>query len=346
MNDARSAALSLSVETERWPLKVPFRITGHTFHELEVLVVTLSDGRASGRGEAAGVYYRQDAPAKMAAQIEAVRERIEASADRADLARLLGPGGARNALDCALWDLEAKLAGRPAWSLAGLVQPRPLQTTYTLGVDAPDAMAAGAIAFAEARAIKLKLIGDDDDAERVRRVRVARPDVWLAVDANQGFTRDSLAKLMPVLVEAGVALLEQPFPLERDAWLDGLNSPIPIAADESVQDLADIAGLADRVQVINIKLDKCGGLTEGLAMAREAQRLGLQVMVGNMLGTVLGMAPAFLLGQLCGVVDLDGPMPLAADRNPPIVYREGNVWCPPEIWGDPLAGAIDLGASA
>ncbi|WP_332767725.1 dipeptide epimerase [Phenylobacterium sp.] len=333
MNCAAPSRLSLRIEAENWPLRTPFRITGYTVTDLDALVVTLDDGTHRGRGEAAGVYYHDDDPPRMAAQIEAVRGQIEAGLDRDALARLLPRGGARNAVDCALWDLEARRSGRPAWALAGLEPPRPLLTTYTLGADAPEVMAAGARAFVGARALKLKLTGEAADIERVRAVRAARPDVWIGVDANQGFTPATLTRLMPALVESGVGLLEQPFPLDRDIWLDGLCSPIPVAADESVQGLDDIAGLVGRADVINIKLDKCGGLTEGLAMAREARRLGLGVMVGNMLGTALAMAPAFVLGQLCDIVDLDGPIPLASDRDPPTVYEDGRVWCAPEIWG-------------
>ena len=326
----------MTLAIEHWPLDVPFQITGYTFTNLEVLVVSVSDGVQVGRGEAAGVYYLNDRPAGMIGQVEAVRTAIEAGVDRQALRRLLPPGGARNAIDCALWDLEAKQSRRPVWDLAGFDAPRSLLTTYTIGAGAPATMAERALAFADARALKLKLTGEPVDAERVAAVRAARPDAWLGVDANQGFTPDTLADLLPVLLRAEVKLLEQPFALDQDALLDGLSSPIPIAADESVQGLDDIAGLAGRVQVINIKLDKCGGLTEGLAMAAEAKRLGLQVMVGNMLGTGLAMAPAFVLGQLCDVVDLDGPLLLSADRTPAADYVDGRLTCPPELWGAPV----------
>ena len=339
--------LGLKVEIEPRPFTAPFRISGYTFLKVDVVVVTLSDGVHEGRGEASGVYYHPDDDAAgMVARIEALRPRIEAGLDRATLGRLLPPCGARNALDCALWDLDAKRAGRPAWALAGLEEPRPRITTYTIGADDPETMAERAYGFREARALKLKLTGEHADLERVRQVRAARPDVWLGVDANQGLTRETYARLLPTLADCGVDLLEQPFPLDRDAWLDRLGSPIPIAADESVQGLDDIAGLVGRVQVINIKLDKCGGLTEALAMAEEARRRGLQVMVGNMMGTVLAMAPAFLVGQLCDVVDLDGPMPLASDRDPPIVYRDGQVWCPSAAWGHPAIRSRQAAESA
>ncbi|HEX4972222.1 MAG TPA: dipeptide epimerase, partial [Steroidobacteraceae bacterium] len=262
-----------------------------------------------------------------------VRSSIEAGIDRETLRRLLPAGGARNAVDCALWDLESRLSGIPAWKIAGLNAPVPLVTTFTLGADDPEKMAQTATSYADAQAIKLKLTGTPVDADRVRAVRTARPEAWLAVDANQGFTRASLADLMPVLVEARVGLIEQPFPIGREADLDGLRSPIPIAADESVQDLNDVAGLVGRFNVVNIKLDKSGGLTEALAMARHAHSLGLDVMVGNMTGTALAMAPAALVGQLCRIVDLDGPIFLQNDRSPGVVYEHGTVWCPPEVWG-------------
>lgn len=206
-------------------------------------------------------------------------------------------------------------------------------TTYTLGAASPEKMAAGAIAYADARALKLKLTGDAIDADRVRAVRAVRPDVWIGVDANQGFTRASLEAIMPTFLETGVSLIEQPFAIGRESELDGLNAPIPIAADESVQGLADVAALAGRFDVINIKLDKCGGLTEGLAMAEEVRRLGMKVMVGNMGGSSLAMAPACILGQYCEIVDVDGPLFLAEDRKPSVIYRDGHVSCPPGLWG-------------
>jgi L-alanine-DL-glutamate epimerase-like enolase superfamily enzyme len=197
-------------------------------------------------------------------------------------------------------------------------------------------MAKGALHYRDAKAIKLKLTGEPLDADRVRSVREACPDVWLGVDANQGFTRPFLENLMPVLLAADVALVEQPFPVGYESLLDGFASPIPIAADESAQSFDDLAGLVGRFRTVNIKLDKCGGLTQGLAMAREAARLGLDVMVGNMLGTSLAMAPSFLLGQLCSVVDLDGPIFLAEDRTPAINYRDGMIECPETLWGAPM----------
>jgi L-alanine-DL-glutamate epimerase-like enolase superfamily enzyme len=315
----------------RW--RWPFRITGYTWEHIDVLLVSLERDGQVGQGEAAGVYYKNDTPAAVLGQVESLRTPIEAGIDRDRVQSLLPPGGARNALDCALWDLEAKLSGRAAWQTAGLTKPRPLLTTFTCGADEPKKMAATALAYQNARAIKLKLTGQPNDADRVRAVREARADVWLGVDANQGFTRKSLERLLPTLTETNVALIEQPFPIGQEALLDGFQSPIPIAADESAQNLADVAGLVGRFNVVNIKLDKCGGLTEGLAMARTAREHGLATMVGNMLGTSLSMAPAFLLGQLCQVVDLDGPVFHKTDRAITVRYADGCITCPETLWG-------------
>ena len=336
MTRSRHRAVSVSVEVEAFRLKEPFRITGHTMHQTDVLTVTLERDGCVGRGEAAGVYYRPSEDiTSNAKKIESIRAALESDISCKALQPLLTAGGARNAVDCALWDLEAKLTGRSAWQIAGLERPRPLLTTFTVSAKTPEEMAAGARHYRNAKAVKLKLTGEPQDADRVRAVRDARPDVWLGVDANQGFTRPFLETLMPVLVGANVALVEQPFPIGHESLLDGFASPIPIAADESAQSFADLASLVGRFQTVNIKLDKCGGLTEGFAMAREATRLGLEVMVGNMLGTSLAMAPSFLLGQLCSVVDLDGPIFLAEDRMPAVCYRDGMIECPEALWGAP-----------
>jgi L-alanine-DL-glutamate epimerase-like enolase superfamily enzyme len=201
-------------------------------------------------------------------------------------------------------------------------------------------MAVDALAYQDAKAIKVKLTGQPSDADRIRAVRAVRPDVWLGVDANQGFSRTFLENLMPVLVEARVELIEQPFAVGSEALLDGFDSPIAVAADESVQDGADLRGLVGRFDVVNIKLDKCGGLTEALAMAREASKLGLRVMVGNTVGTSLAMAPGFVLGQVCTVVDLDGPLFLLSDRPQAARYSDGMIFCPEDLWG----GAADTDA--
>jgi L-alanine-DL-glutamate epimerase-like enolase superfamily enzyme len=333
--------LRLRVEVEKLRLAAPFRISGFVFEEVDAVVATLDDGMHRGRGEASGVYYLGDNAHSMVAQIDAVRGAIEAGIDRPALQRLLPPGGARNALDCALWELDAQRLGVAVWELAGLPAPRPLVTTFTLGADAPSVMAAGARQYAQARSLKLKLTGDLTlDVARVYAVRAARPEAWIGVDANQGYTIDKLDSLIAALVAAKVSLLEQPLKRGSEADLDGYKSTIPIAADESALSLIDLDGLVGRFDMVNIKLDKCGGLTEGLAMAREARRLGLRVMVGNMVGTSLAMAPAFVLGQLCDLVDLDGPIFLAQDRSPSMVYANGTVWSGEDVWGGALAESV------
>ena len=332
-------SVKLHAAIEKRTLKSPFHITGYTFTGFDALVVTLHDGGCIGRGEAQGVYYKHDNPPEMLEQVEALRDRIERGITRRELLDCLPPGGARHALDAALWDLEAKRKGVPVWQLAGIDPPRPLTTTHTIGAAEPVTMAAHARAFAEARALKLKLTDDGHNAERVRAVRAARPDVWMMVDANQGFTRESLARVLPALQECRVELVEQPFPVGKEGWLDDLECPIHIAADESVQDHTDLARLAGRVDTINIKLDKCGGLTEALAMASQARAMGFDLMVGNMSGSSLAMAPAFVLGQLCAVVDLDGPLYLRCDCSPAARYEHGMIWCPDELWGGALPAA-------
>jgi L-Ala-D/L-Glu epimerase / N-acetyl-D-glutamate racemase len=330
------AALQLCVAVEQVELAAPFRISGFVFERQDIVVVTLRDGSHQGRGEAAGVYYLKDDSQNIVATLEAHRAQIERGIDRESLQQLLPPGGARNAVDCALWELDAARAGRMAWELAGLRAVNPLVTTFTLGADEPAVMAEGARKYVHARALKLKLTGELDlDMARVRAVRAARPGAWIGVDANQGYRIDALNSLIPVLVEANVSLLEQPLARGREADLQGYVSPIPIAADESALCLADVPGLAGRFDVVNIKLDKCGGLTEALAMAHRARELGLKVMVGNMVGTSLAMAPGFVVGQLCDVVDLDGPTFLKRDRTPGVTYADGKIWCGDDVWGGP-----------
>jgi L-alanine-DL-glutamate epimerase-like enolase superfamily enzyme len=330
--------LRLGYRVESHALAAPFRISGFVFEESDVVVVELDDGERTGRGEAAGVYYLGDDSAHIVAELDAHRDAVEQCDSREELRRIMPRGGARNAVDCAMWELEAKRQGTVARSLAGVDQAKPLVTTFTLGADDPERMAEGARGYADARAIKVKLTGEFDlDAERVRAVRGARPDVWLGVDANQGYERDKLDPLVALLERHRVALLEQPLKRGSESDLDGYRSPIPIAADESALGLDDVPGLVGRFDVINIKLDKCGGLTEALLIADEARRHGIGVMVGNMVGTSLAMAPAFIVGQQCDVVDLDGPTFLKKDRTPSCEYRDGTIWCPDDVWGSRAA---------
>ena len=329
---------TLSYRVETHPLAAPFRISGYVFEASDLVVVELDDGQHRGRGEAGGVYYMGDEAPQIVEALEANRAAIEGCGSREELRQILPAGGARNAVDCAMWELEANRLGIPAYRIAGIDAPRRLITTFTLGADTPEVMAQGARQYATARAIKIKLTGELDlDIARVRAVREARPDVWIGVDANQGFGIADLPALVAAMVEQKVSLLEQPIARGREADLEGFQSAIPLAADESVLGLTDVPGLVGRFQTVNIKLDKCGGLTEALLVAAEARKLGLGVMVGNMVGTSLAMAPAFILGQLCDVVDLDGPTFLKQDRVPGVEYADGEIWCPDDVWGTPAA---------
>jgi L-Ala-D/L-Glu epimerase len=324
----------LDVHLETLALKAPFQIAGRTFTSAQVIVVVISDSHRLGRGEAAGVYYLNETPESMLAQIETQRGAIESGVSREDLQHVLPAGGARNAVDCAIWDLESHTTGIPAWRRANLPPPKPLLTTFTIGANTPKVMASEARQLKSARALKLKLTGEPlIDIQRVKAVRAARPDVWLGADANQSYNLDTIDMLLESLADSRLSLLEQPFARGCDADLDLIRCPIPVAADESVQTLADLDSLNGRFSVVNIKLDKCGGLTEALEMASRARLLGLEVMVGCMMGSTWAMAPAFLLGQLCDVVDIDAPFLLKADRIPSIVYCDGYAWCPSESWG-------------
>ena len=247
---------------------------------------------------------------------------------------MLPPGAARNAVDCALWDLEAKLCGRPVWQLAGLPAPEPLVTAYTLGIDRPERMAEAARAVRDRPLLKIKLAGDGADLERVRAVRTAAPEARLVVDANEAWNLATYEALAPRLGELGVALLEQPFPAAEDGNLAALPHPVPVCADESCHVTADLERLRDRYDFVNIKLDKTGGLTEALALRQAARAAGFGVMVGCMVGTSLAMAPAFLVAQGADVVDLDGPLLLARDRESGIVYEGSRMLPPPaSLWG-------------
>ncbi|MDB5575492.1 MAG: dipeptide epimerase [Bradyrhizobium sp.] len=329
--------LSLSVTSNPMRFTEPLRIAGRVFEGIPAVRVTLDDGCVQGRGEGGGVFYRGDDVPHMLAAIEQHRPDIEKGIDRQALRETMPPGGARNAVDAALWELEARRLQRPMWQLAHFSHPpRPRVTTFTLGADEPAQLLAKLASYGAARAIKLKLDGNlDGDAERLRLVRTHRPDVWLMADANQGYTVDRLDALLPHLVAAGVALLEQPIARGLEQELVDFKSPIPLAADESLLDLTELPALAGVFQVANIKLDKCGGLTEGLLIEEAARRMGLGVMVGNMGGSSLAAAPAFLLSQRCDHVDLDGPTFLASDQKEAVSYTHGEIYASGRVWGFP-----------
>jgi L-Ala-D/L-Glu epimerase len=322
--------LTISAVVERWPVKGQFVISRGAKTHVDVLVVAVSEGRHVGMGEATAIYYLQERAESCLKQVEdvlAVLEPMDASAARLTAQSLLPAGAARNALDCALWDLEAKAAGVPIWQLAGLAEaPKPLQTAFTISLGDPAAMEADA-ANAAARGfglLKLKLTGDGD-RERVAAVRTGAPDARLIVDANESWGALDIAAEANALAALGVEMIEQPVPVGQDALLDGVTSPIPFLADESCQSAADIDLCARYYDGINIKLDKAGGLTEALAMAREAEARGLKVMVGCMLSTSLGITPAFLLAQSADWVDLDGPALLAEDREDGFRFEGGMI---------------------
>lgn len=327
--------IDIAVGQELRPFKVPFAISDQVMRSAEIIVVYITLGGITGRGEANGVYYRNETPNVMIAQIQNLRANLPDNFDRQMLQKLMPPGGARNALDCALWDLEAKLSGRPVWQLAGLPMPKPIRTTVTLSVETPEKMAASAAVLPSFTSVKIKLAGDGLDEARLNAIRRARPEVWLGVDANQGLDRDKLIALFPALMRANVVLVEQPFQRGNDAALDDVCAPMFLAADESVQALADIDALVGRYDVVNIKLDKCGGLTEAIAMVARARELRLRVMVGCMMGTSLCLAPAWLLAQICDYVDLDTVLFLENDRTPCASYEDGLVSLPAELWGNP-----------
>jgi L-alanine-DL-glutamate epimerase-like enolase superfamily enzyme len=329
-----TASRKLSVEKVAIRFAEPFRITGYVFDAMPSIVATIADGDVVGRGEAAGVYYLEDDQDHMVAMIEDVRVEIERGLSRGMLQQLMPPCGARNALDCAMWELESRLAGVPVWTLAGLPGTRKLITTFTLPADDPAALERKVGKLASARAIKLKLDGNIDvDRERLAVVRRARPDVWLGVDANQGFVESDLDRLAEAAREFSVSLIEQPVKRGEEAVLGAWRPGIPVAADESILDLAELHERGRYFDVINIKLDKCGGLTEALLMERAARAAGKQVMVGNMGGSTLAMAPGFIVGQLCDIVDLDGPFGLADDPLASQIYEDGSIFVPDRLWG-------------
>jgi L-Ala-D/L-Glu epimerase len=324
----------LTTEKAAIRFKEPFRITGYVFDAMPSVVARISEGEVVGRGEAAGVYYLGDDQQRMLALIEQVGADIRAGMTRNELQARLPPGGARNALDCALWELEAKLSGTPVWQLAGVPAPQPRITTFTLPADDPSVVAAKVQRLGYAKAIKLKLDGDlSVDRERIRIVREARPDVWLGVDANQGFVPAGLDALAAAARDYSVSLIEQPLKRGDEAGLQGWSPGVPVAGDESILDLAELHERSRYFDVINIKLDKCGGLTEALKMAQAATELGKGLMVGNMGGSTLAMAPGFVVAQLCEVVDLDGPYGLADDPLAAEIYKDGAVSIPEAIWG-------------
>jgi len=323
----------LAAAVETFPIAGHFTIARGSRTEAVVVTATIvADGRR-GRGECVPYARYGETVDSVLAQIATARAAIEAGADRMALMQLLPAGAARNALDCALWDLEAKTAGVPAHVLARIDRLRPVTTAFTISLDTADAMAMAAQA-AGRPILKIKLGRPQGDAERIASVRAAAPDATLVVDANEGWSMANLAANLAACAAAGVALVEQPLPAAEDGGLAAISRPLPLCADESAHDRGNLARVADLYDAVNIKLDKAGGLTEALALTAAARERGLSVMVGCMVATSLAMAPAMLLTPSARFVDLDGPLLLAGDRKDGLTYDGSLVYPPsPTLWG-------------
>ncbi|MBS0531782.1 MAG: dipeptide epimerase [Proteobacteria bacterium] len=323
----------LECRIERWPIAGSFTISRGAKTEAIVIVTEISQGGHTGRGECVPYGRYGETPEGVLATIFEMREPLAAGLGRKSLQTAMPPGAARNALDCALADLDAKISGRRIWSLLNRPAPNPCSTAYTISLGSPEAMAAAAAKAAHRPLLKIKL-GGDGDAERIAAVRKQAPESELIVDANEAWTPDNLERNLAACEAAGVTLVEQPLSAGKDDALAHIRRPIAVCADESVHDRASLEGLRERYDAINIKLDKTGGLTEALAMADAAQALGFEIMVGCMVATSLSMAPAMLIAQQARFVDLDGPLLLARDREPGLRY-DGSTVYPPDaaLWG-------------
>lgn len=325
--------VSVSIERVSIPLHEPLVITGHSFSHLNTVWVTMEREGVIGRGEGTGSYYLGESQDTIVEEIESITPTLESGLTRDDLQHLLPPGGARNAVDCALWDLECKEAGQTIWERLGIV-PRELTTVATIGVGDAGVMAEHASRWSSYPQLKIKLSAESP-VEKMRAIRSARPDTVLVVDANQAWSFAQLQEYLPALVELDIAMIEQPLPRGGDEELEGFDSPIPLGADESCLSLAELDSAVTKYDVINIKLDKCGGLSEALAMVEAAQHAGKRLMVGNMTGSSLSMAPSFVVGQFCEFVDIDGPLLLRRDIDHGLMYSPDGVVSPPstELWG-------------
>jgi L-alanine-DL-glutamate epimerase-like enolase superfamily enzyme len=316
--------MKICAHLEDWDLIQPFRISGGEWTTSPTLVVQLARDGFIGRGEAQGVYYRDETAQSIFRQVDAVADEIRQGITRDELQELLPAGGARNAIDCAMWDLECKTSGKTIWQLTG-IDPKPVTTVFTIGLEStPEAMAAKAAAASDAPILKIKL-DDNQPYQKLAAIRAARPDAALVVDANQGWDFELLQAVIPKCAGLDLGMIEQPLPRGGDEVLEGFGSPITLAADESCLDTSELETAARRYSMINIKLDKTGGLTEALKLAYAAKAKGCKLMVGNMVGTSLAMAPSFVVAQLCDFVDIDGPLLLKYDHPLGLQYNKGVV---------------------
>ncbi|MFN3727394.1 MAG: N-acetyl-D-Glu racemase DgcA [Allosphingosinicella sp.] len=324
---------TLQARHERLELSRPFRIARGVKTAADVIAVEIGQGGVVGRGEAVPYPRYGESVASALADVERARAAIGQGAGRSDLPSLLPAGAARNALDCALWDLEARLSGRSVAGMIDAPEPGPLVSALTIGIDEPDAMARAAAAVAHAPLLKVKVDAQDPEA-RIRAVRQAAPDADLIVDPNESWNREIVERLQPFLASQSVDLLEQPVPADEDEWLEGFRPAVPICADESVHVAADLPRIARRYQAVNVKLDKSGGLSEALALARGARRLGLGLMTGCMVSSSLSIAPALHIAAMSDFVDLDGPLWLSRDRDGGVVDQGGYLLPPADgFWG-------------
>lgn len=323
----------IAVSVESWPIRGSFAISRGAKYEARVVLVELESGGFRGRGECVPYARYGESCDSVIEQIESVRQDIQQGIDQAGLQQTLPAGAARNAVDCALWDLQAKMSQVRVWELLQLPAMQPLTTAYTLSLDSPESMYQAALENADRPLLKIKLSGKGD-IDRVQRIRKGAPDARLMVDANEGWDQSIYRQMVPELLRLGVEMIEQPLPAAEDKALQSLERPIPVCADESCHDRESLKHIAERYDMVNIKLDKTGGLTEALRLREAAESEGLKVMVGCMLGTSLAMAPATLLAQGAAIVDLDGPLLLERDRQPGLRFDRSLVFPPPpELWG-------------
>ncbi|UXN59832.1 N-acetyl-D-Glu racemase DgcA [Phyllobacterium zundukense] len=325
--------IKLELKVERWPIAGTFTISRGSKTEAAIVLCTLSDGTFTGRGECVPYARYGESLDSVCAEVEGLREALANGATRDDLPTLIGAGAARNAVDCALWDLEAKRSGKTVADILGLSSLHDLTTAVTVSFGSVPTMAAAARDFADRPLIKVK-VGGEDDADRIRAVADAAPSSRIILDANEGWSDENIVENMLAAAKAGIVLIEQPLPAGNDAILTTIPHPVPICADESAHGTDDLHTLLGRYDSINIKLDKTGGLTEALRMQKRARELGFGIMVGCMVGTSLAMAPAVLLAQDADFVDLDGPLILREDRKPGLNFQGSRVSPPlPQLWG-------------